>query len=82
MIIFLNFCSSIRFCESYVWWREGMGRGAGLDQFYRDYDPPLLPGRHTCVGLTYLLQSRLSSLEPCYPGIKDATYKVCYDHHS
>ncbi|KAK3874757.1 hypothetical protein Pcinc_020321 [Petrolisthes cinctipes] len=66
----------INFCESYIWWREGMERGAGLDQFYHDYDPPLLPGRHTCVGLTCLLQSRLSSLEPRYPGIKDATYKV------
>ncbi|XP_071521419.1 uncharacterized protein [Panulirus ornatus] len=47
-----------------------------LDDFYREYDPPLLPGRHTCVGLTCLLETSLSGLEPHYPGLKDAIYKV------
>lgn len=68
----------VRFCESYVSWREGGGRGDGnrLREFYRDYDPPMLPGRHTCVGLTCLLETRLAAMENEYPGLKDATYKV------
>ncbi|KAG7170108.1 hypothetical protein Hamer_G012343 [Homarus americanus] len=47
-----------------------------LLEFYRDYDPPLLPGRYTCVGLAADLATRLSVLETNYPGLKDATYQV------
>ncbi|XP_042208997.1 uncharacterized protein LOC121857165 [Homarus americanus] len=63
----------IVFSEEYVSSRRGC---AALEDFYRDYDPPLLPGRHTCVGLSCLLDTRLSVLEPHYPGLKDAIYKV------
>ncbi|XP_071513044.1 uncharacterized protein [Panulirus ornatus] len=47
-----------------------------LLEFNRDYDPPLLPGRYSCVGLAGDLATRLSVLENNYPGIKDATYQV------
>lgn len=47
-----------------------------LMEFYRDYDPPLVPGRYTCVGLASDLATRLSPLESQYPGLKDATYQV------
>ncbi|XP_050704281.1 uncharacterized protein LOC126989705 [Eriocheir sinensis] len=76
----------VRFSESYLAWRGtqsegGDGRGGGgggnqLSTFFREYDPPLLPGRHTCVGLTCLLETRMAALETDYPGLKDATYKV------
>ncbi|XP_063854031.1 LOW QUALITY PROTEIN: uncharacterized protein LOC135096460 [Scylla paramamosain] len=36
----------------------------------------MISGRHTCVGLTCLLQTCLAALEDAYPGLKDATYKV------
>ncbi|XP_068219618.1 uncharacterized protein, partial [Palaemon carinicauda] len=47
-----------------------------LEEFYRDYDPPLLPGRYTCVGLSCDLATTLSMLEVQYPGLKDAAYQV------
>lgn len=47
-----------------------------LEEFYRDYDPPILPGRYTCVGLACDLTTRLSALEVHYPGLKDSVYQV------
>ncbi|XP_045119408.1 uncharacterized protein LOC123509274, partial [Portunus trituberculatus] len=74
----------VRFCESYRAWRDSkyqdqdpqQSSSASLRDFYRDYEPPMISGRHTCVGLTCLLQTRLAALEHAYPGLKDATYKV------
>lgn len=63
----------IMFSEAYV---SSRSEYPALEDFYRDYDPPLLPGRHTCVGLSCLLDTRLSVLEPLYPGLKDSIYKV------
>lgn len=51
-----------------------------MAEFYRDYDPPLLPGRYTCVGLAGDLATRLAVLETQYPGLKDATYQVRDPH--
>ncbi|KAK7076792.1 hypothetical protein SK128_000332 [Halocaridina rubra] len=61
------------FGEEYVSQREEY---PCLDEFYRDYDPPMLPGRYTCVGLACDLATKLSTLEAQYPGLKDATYQV------
>ena len=47
-----------------------------IKDFYRDYDPPVLPGRYTCVGLSSDLATRLATLEVHYPGLKDAMYQV------
>lgn len=47
-----------------------------LPEFYRDYDPPLVHGKYTCVGLAADLASRLADLEALYPGLKDAVYQV------
>lgn len=47
-----------------------------MAEFFRDYDPPVLQNRYTCVGLSADLVSRLAALEDCYPGIKDAMYQV------
>lgn len=63
----------IMFSEEYV---SSRSEYPALEEFYRDYDPPLLPGRHTCVGLSCLLDTRLSALELQYPGLKDSVYKV------
>lgn len=52
------------------------GEYPALEEFYRDYDPPLLPGRYTCVGLSCDLATTLSTLEVQYPGLKDAVYPV------
>lgn len=49
---------------------------SSLQDFYRYYDPPLVSGRYTCVGLAADLASRLADLEGHYPGFKDAIYQV------
>lgn len=69
------YCTVIvyRFSKEYVASREEYPE---MLEFYRDYDPPLLPGRYSCVGLAGDLATRLSVLETTYPGIKDATYQV------
>lgn len=63
----------ITFAKKYLNCREDYPE---LLEFYRDYDPPLLTGRYTCVGLATDLATRLSVLEAHYPGLKDATYPV------
>lgn len=63
----------IAFGKSYLSSREDY---PALLEFYRDYDPPVLTGRYTCVGLSSDLATRLSVLEAHYPGLKDATYPV------
>lgn len=63
----------IVFGQEYVSLREEY---PALEEFYRDYDPPLLHGRYTCVGLACDLATKLSTLEMQYPGLKDATYQV------
>ncbi|KAK8385269.1 hypothetical protein O3P69_012237 [Scylla paramamosain] len=49
---------------------------SSLQDFYRYYDPPLVSGRYTCVGLAADLASRLADLEGHYPGFKDSIYQV------
>ncbi|XP_063606873.1 uncharacterized protein LOC134781595 [Penaeus indicus] len=63
----------ILFSKEYVLAREEY---PDLEEFYRDYDPPILPGRYTCVGLACDLTTRLSALEIHYPGLKDSVYQV------
>lgn len=47
-----------------------------MKDFYRDYDPPMLPGRYTCVGLSLDLMTRMSYLEKSFPGFKDSMFQV------
>lgn len=68
-----TFSNFITFSQEYVRMRDEY---PALEEFYRDYDPPLLPGRYTCVGLSCDLATTLSTLEVQYPGLKDATYQV------
>lgn len=68
VVVFLH-----RFSKEYVLSQEEY---PDLEEFYRDYDPPIIPGRYTCVGLACDLTTRLSALEIHYPGLKDAVYQV------
>jgi len=43
-----------------------------LENFFRDYKPPLTKDANTCVGLGLLLIGRLASLEDKFPGIKNS----------
>ncbi|XP_045128056.1 uncharacterized protein LOC123514300 [Portunus trituberculatus] len=61
----------IEFSEEYM-----ASEFTSLQEFYRYYDPPLVSGRYSCVGLAADLASRLAYLEGHYPGFKDAIYQV------
>ncbi|KAK4292080.1 hypothetical protein Pmani_035128 [Petrolisthes manimaculis] len=66
--------------SNFIWfgreYQKNRGEYPNLREFYRDYDPPMVPGHYTCVGLSAHLASRLADLEKDYPGLKDAMYQV------
>lgn len=47
-----------------------------MENFYREYNPPLTKNANTCVGLGLLLIGKLSLLDSKFPGIKDSLYLV------
>lgn len=47
-----------------------------LENFFREYTPPLTKNANTCVGLGLLLIGKLSLLDSQFPGIKDSLYLV------
>ncbi|XP_065338180.1 uncharacterized protein LOC135938466 [Cloeon dipterum] len=47
-----------------------------LDQFFREYSPPITPDHHTCVGLGLELLNKLWCLESSYAGLASKFYVV------
>ncbi|XP_032780114.2 uncharacterized protein LOC116918502, partial [Daphnia magna] len=45
-----------------------------LESFYHEYNPPITPKHHTCVGLGLDLAGRIVELEQTYPGISSALF--------
>lgn len=53
-----------------------IGKYETLENFFRNYKPPLTKDANTCVGLGLLLIGRLALLENEFPGIKNNLYMV------
>lgn len=47
-----------------------------MENFFREYEPPLTQNANTCVGLGLLLIGKLALLENKFPGIKNSLYLV------
>ncbi|XP_059470514.1 uncharacterized protein LOC132193701 [Neocloeon triangulifer] len=47
-----------------------------LDQFFREYSPPITPEHHTCVGLGLELLKKLWLLESKFPGLASKFYVI------
>jgi hypothetical protein len=47
-----------------------------LEQFMREYTPPITPEHHTCVGLGLELLKKLWKLESKFPGLASKFYVV------
>jgi len=47
-----------------------------LENFFREYKPPLTKNANTCVGLGLLLIGKLALLENKFPGVKNSLYLV------
>lgn len=62
-----------RFGEEY---QKNRDQYPSVQEFFRDYDPPMVSGHYTCYGLSAHLSSKLANLEKAYPGLKDAMYLV------
>lgn len=52
------------------------GKCETLQNFFREYEPPLTKNANTCVGLGLILIGKLALLENRFPGIKDSLYLV------
>lgn len=68
---FVQFCLAFEKQE-----KDRSERPSSFEEFYKDYDLPILSGRNTCVGLSVDLLTRLSKLEKKYLGLKDCLYPV------
>lgn len=53
-----------------------IGKCETLENFYREYQPPLTTNANTCVGLGLILFGKLALLENRFPGIKNSLYLV------
>jgi len=53
-----------------------IGKCETLENFFREYKPPLTKDANTCVGLGLLLIGKLASLEDRFPGVKNSLYMV------
>ncbi|GFT32447.1 uncharacterized protein NPIL_103091 [Nephila pilipes] len=50
-------------------------QGLPLDEFYRHYEPEILPDSLSCVGLgCSLIKNMKSVMENCYPGLKSSLF--------
>jgi len=47
-----------------------------LENFFREYKPPLTKNANTCVGLGLLLIGKLALLDNKFPGVKNSLYLV------
>merc|ERR1712179_400821 len=63
----------IRLCQEYVCKCEGF---LSVAEFFRFYNPPIIPESYTCVGLACDLMLRCKHLEEKHPGFQSATYLV------
>lgn len=66
-----HYCFFFRFYREFI-----RGKCDTLENFYREYNPPLTKNANTCVGLGLLLIGKLSLLDSEFPGIKDSLYLV------
>lgn len=53
-----------------------IGKCETLENFFREYKPPLTKNANTCVGLGLLLIGKLASLDDRFPGVKNSLYLV------
>lgn len=53
-----------------------IGKYETLENFFREYEPPLTKDANTCVGLGLLLIGKLALLEDIFPGVKNSLYMV------
>lgn len=47
-----------------------------MEDFFREYKPPLTKDANTCVGLALLLIGKLALLDEFFPGVKECLYLV------
>jgi len=47
-----------------------------LEQFFREYCPPITPEHHTCVGLGLELLKKLWLLDTKFPGLASKFYVI------
>lgn len=70
-IVVSLFCVCFRFYNEFK-----IGKCKTLENFFREYKPPLTKDANTCVGLGLLLIGKLATLEERFPGVKNSLYMV------